>query len=307
MRKLARTRVRSLLFGLLTVGGVLAAGKTVGAKEAEWIWSPAYDKELAPLGPCYFRKTFELGKPEHGVIQIACDDGYELYVNGRQVGTGQNWKVLDVYDITKYLVQGPNTIAVKGVNTEKGSAALTARVVVKEQGGTHVERSTDSTWKTALREFPQWQKQKFSEKQWLAARSFGKLGATLPWGNEVTVAGAEGRFKVTPEFQVEWVVDPQDTGSLICMTFDEFGQIIAARENGPLIRIRDEDRDGLVETVSPFCDELKNVQGLLAVSGKVFAIGDGPEGAALYRLSDEDRDGQIDQVEAVLKFKGEMG
>ena len=53
-----------------------------------------------PAGECYFRKTFTLGTPEQGEIQIGCDDRYELYVNGRLVGSGTNWKVLDVYDIT---------------------------------------------------------------------------------------------------------------------------------------------------------------------------------------------------------------
>jgi hypothetical protein len=234
--------------------------------------------------------------PENGIVQITGDDSYELYVNGRHVGAGQNWKILDVYDVTKYLVQGANTVAVKAVNSEGSSAGLAVRVVVKQQGNTHVEHSTDATWKTALKEFPQWQKVRFDDRQWLAAKAFGALGATLPWGNEVTLADADGRFKVTPEFHVEWLVEPTETGSLICMTFDEFGQIIASRENGPLIIIRDEDKDGLVETVSTYCDELKNCQGLLAVSGKVYAVGDGPEGAALYRLSDEDQDGQIDRV-----------
>jgi hypothetical protein len=85
------------------------------AREAEWIWSPAYEKEAAPIGACYFRKSFPLGAPEHGTIQIACDDNYELYVNGRHVGGGKNWKVLDEYDITKYLEVGQNTIAVKAI------------------------------------------------------------------------------------------------------------------------------------------------------------------------------------------------
>ena len=154
-----------------------------------------------------------------------------------------------------------------------------ARVVVKQQGNTHVEYSTDATWKTALKEFPQWQKVRFNDVQWLAARSFGALDATLPWGNEVTVAGAGDRFKVTPEFHVEWVVEPKETGSLICMTFDEFGQIIASRENGPLLVIRDNDKDGLVETVSTYCEEMKNCQGLLSVSGKTLCRGRGPAGA----------------------------
>ncbi|MGD9721035.1 MAG: c-type cytochrome [Pirellulales bacterium] len=275
-------------------------------REAEWIWSPAYEKELAPEGTCYFRKSFPLGAPEHGVIQIACDDSYELYVNGHHVGSGKNWKALDVYDITKQLVVGQNTIAVKAVNSTTGSAALVARVAVKEQGNTHVEHSTDASWKTALKDFPQWQKPRFADTQWLSARSFGALGATLPWGNEVSVAGAEGRFRVTPEFHVEWVIDPKDTGSLICMAFDEFGQIIAARENGPLVVIRDDDKDGLVDNVSTYCDTVKNCQGLLPISGKVYVIGEGPEGAGMYRLADEDHDGRIDKTETVLKFTGEM-
>jgi putative heme-binding domain-containing protein len=277
------------------------------AKEAQWIWSPAYEKELAPEGICFFRKTFNLQAPESGVVQIACDDSYELYVNGRPMGNGQNWKVLDVHDITRYLVRGANTIAVKATNSEGSSAGLVARVVIKEQGHTAVDFSSDATWKTAIKEFPQWQKPRFNDVQWLGARSFGPLNATLPWGNEVSVAGAGDRFKVTPEFHVEWVVDPQDTGPLICMTFDEFGQIVAARENGPLVVIRDEDKDGLVETVSTYCDEMTNCQGLLSISGKMYAVGDGPQGVGLYCLADEDKDGTIDKVDSVLKFSGEMG
>ncbi len=306
-RYAALARQIALALGPLAFAAILIAAPAAVAKEAQWIWSPAFEKELAPQGTCFFRKTFSLGAPEHGTIQIACDDNYELYVNGRQVGSGQNWKVLDVYDVTKYLVQGPNTVAVKAVNSEGGSAGLVARVVVKQLGNTHVDYSTDGTWKTALKEFQQWQRPRFNDVQWLAARSFGPLNATLPWGNEVSVAGAADRFKVTPEFHVEWVVEPKETGSLICMTFDEFGQIIAARENGPLVIVRDNNRDGLVDTVSTYCEQIKNCQGLLPVSGKLYAIGDGPQGAGLYRLSDADQDGQIEGVESVLKFVGEMG
>src|SRR3981081_4257295 len=142
-----------------------------------------------------------MGKPERGEIQIACDDEYELYVNGRNVGTGNKWKALDVYDITKHLVQGFNCIAVKAQNDEQGAAGLVARVVIKDQGGTSVTRSTDGTWKTALKEFPLWQKARFNDGKWLTARSFGPFGKTLPWGNDVMGPGANERFKVTPDFR----------------------------------------------------------------------------------------------------------
>ncbi len=264
-------------------------------------------KRIGPEGDCYFRKTFTLGTPEQGEIQIGADDGYELYVNGQKVGTGNNWKVLDVYDITAQLVQGTNVVAVKATNKQHGSAGLVARVLVKAQGGTQVTHSTDASWKAVLKEFVGWQKGRFNDTQWLAARSFGKMGATLPWGNEVTVMGEKGRFKLQPQFGVEWVIDPKQTGSLIAMTFDEFGQIVASRENGPLVLIRDDDRDGVLDTVSTFCDEVRGCQGLLTVSGNVYAVGQGPDGTALYRLSDQDHDGRADKVDALIKFTGEMG
>ncbi len=277
------------------------------AAEAEWIWSPAYEKELEAPGDCYFRKSFNLGTPENGTVQIAADDAYELYVNGRLVGSGDNWKSLDTYDITKFLISGANTVAVCATNKEEGSAGIVARVAVQPQGGTHISYSTDATWKTSLKEFPQWNKPRFQDTQWIAARSFGPLNATLPWGNEVNESNATGRFRVLPEFHVEWVVEPKETGSLIAMTFDEFGQIIAARENGPLVLIRDGNHDGLLESVTTLCDQVKNCQGILAVSGRVFVIGEGPQGVALYRLSDEDQDGRVDAVEPLVRFTGEMG
>ena len=174
----------------VVIGTTWATAGTITAAEPQWIWSPAYEKEAAPAGDCYFRKSFHLGTPEQGEVQIGGDDRYELYVNGRLVGSGKNWKVLDVYDITSDLVSGTNIIAVKATNDDQGSAGLTARVVVKQEGGTGVTHSSDATWKTSLREFVGWQKARFNDSQWLAAREFGKVGATLPWGNEVTVAGA---------------------------------------------------------------------------------------------------------------------
>ncbi len=252
---------RLLVWGLSSLAAFIvttwATGSAITAAEPQWVWSPAYEKEGAPAGECYFRKNFHLGTPEHGEVQIGCDDRYELYVNGRMVGAGKNWKVLDVYDITSDLISGTNVIAVKAVNEEQGAAGLVVRVAVKTEGGTHVSHSSDATWKTSLREFVGWQKVRFNDSQWLAAREFGAVGATLPWGNEVMVAGSQERFKVLPRFRVEPVVDSKETGSLISMTFDEFGQIIAARENGPLIVVRDQDRNGTLDSVSTFSEDVK--------------------------------------------------
>ncbi|MCC7085455.1 MAG: HEAT repeat domain-containing protein [Pirellulales bacterium] len=306
---------------ILSIASSLAAYFTIGATiaipvahaadgDVKWIWTPSQpvDKH-APEGICYFRKSIPMGQPESGEIQITCDDAYELFVNSRKVGEGDNWRRLNSFDITKYLTPGRNTIAVKVTNKELGSAGLAARIVAKDVGGTHVAYSSDKSWRTSVQEFPQWTKHYFNDSQWLPAREIGPMGSTAPWLDEVQSAeGAPaGRFQTNQEFRVETVVSPADTGSLLAMTFNEFGEIYASREGdgGGILLIRDSDRDGTPDQAEQFGDQVKDVQGLLALNGQVFAVGKGSDGLGLYRLSDADSDGKADQVETLLKFTGE--
>ena len=91
------------------------------------------------------------------------------------------------------------------------------------------------------------------------------------------------------------------------MTFNEFGHLIAARENGPLLLISDKDEDGIPEHVTVYCDQVTNCHGILALNGDIFVTGDGPEGSALYRLSDADRNGELEGVKAIVKFDHKSG
>src|SRR5262249_17786508 len=71
------------------------ADSSISSGEAEWIWAPSRNQESSAAAVCYFRKTFDVNNAESARVNIACDDRYELYVNGRRVGAGSNWKVLD--------------------------------------------------------------------------------------------------------------------------------------------------------------------------------------------------------------------
>jgi putative heme-binding domain-containing protein len=123
---------------------------------------------------------------------------------------------------------------------------------------------------------------------------------------ETTTVGA-AQFKIADEFTITELVGPKEAGSLIAMTFNEFGHIVASREGEGLFLIYDKDNDGSYETVRPYCTQVKNCQGLLCLNGDVFATGDGPDGPALYRLSDTDENGELESIQAIVKFKGEMG
>jgi len=184
---------------------------------------------------------------------------------------------------------------------------LVARVLIKENGGTFESYSTDKSWKASVRQYQGWSNPDFPDREWINAAAFGALGATLPWGDEVVVAGEGSRFKIGAEFTVERLMRDDEVGSLIAMTFDSQGNILASREGGHLLLLKDADQSGSHETVSVFSDKIKNVQGILALGTRVFAIGDGPEGVALYRLRDADRDGVAEEIKSLVPIRGSRG
>jgi putative heme-binding domain-containing protein len=274
---------------------------------ANWIWSPAYPKDEVPVGDCYFRKTFPVANAEIAQVHVACDNQYELYVNGRLAGRGNDWRKMDVHDISKLLVRGTNVVAIKGTNSDAGAAGLVARVVIKEKGGTFESFSTDATWRTSVKERPDWMQARVRESDWLPAKVYGPLGGVLPWGDEIVIADEGSRFVIDPEFVVDRLVTDQQAGSIIAMTFDANGDILASREGGGIELIRDKNKDGTYETVDVFSNDVKNIQGILALGKRVYAVGDGPAGGALYQVTDADGDGRADKIVPLIKFSGVIG
>ncbi|HZZ74243.1 MAG TPA: HEAT repeat domain-containing protein [Pirellulales bacterium] len=300
------THLRSGIFACAALACLLNI-RTVVAQEAQWIWSSAAEKDKVPAETCYFRKTFEMGRPEEGEVEITADDSYELFVNGRSVGTGNNWRQIDVVNITKYLTQGRNLIAVKATSATVGRAGLAVRVSVKEAGNTFIVYPSDNTWKAALKEFVHWEKLQFNDSQWVAAKSWGEIGMTLPWGDESVVAGrGKSRFTTPADFEVQYLNGGKSTGSLISMAFNEQGNLLAAREKGPLLILRDQTKSGKFDTIATYCDQITNCHGMLCLNNKVYAVGTGPEGDGLYKLTDTANSGKIDKVERLLKFNNAM-
>lgn len=281
----------------------------VSAGEPQWIWASEHEQDQVPRGTVYFRKSFDVSNIEQGRVQITCDDHFELYVNGRNVGSGADWKTMQTFNVQKYLQNGHNVVAVKAQNVNGNTAGLVGRVIVKQKSGTELSYSSDTTWKASSVEANGWEKLNFNDSNWDAVQSFGEFGQAQPWGDKVAMSdGAQAtRFTIAPEFRVERVLGPTATKSLIALTFNEFGEIIASREGGPLIVISDADKDGIHERVDVYCDQVTGCQGVLALNGCVFAVGEGPEGTGMYRLTDEDRDHRAENVKLVFKFKQGMG
>lgn len=306
--------LRSLITALLValISAILAA--TSAADEAEWIWVNGSERGAIPSGQtAYFRKLINMRVEGSGIVEIAADDTYELFVNGKSVGSGRSSRQLDEYDISEHLLVGRNIVAVRAQNTSGDTAAIVARVAIQPKSGSKwYTFSSDSSWKSTTRPEPTWQSVLFNDQRWGAAQSFGVLGETAPWDRPGDVQVEEAvelteRFQCPKNFSVQRLLGDDQVGSVIAMAFNEFGHLIVSQENGPLLLLHDRSGDGTVDTVRVYCEEVKSCQGILPLNGEVFVTGIGPDGLGLYRLSDNDRNGSLETVKKIVSFEGQPG
>ena len=87
--------------------------------------------------------------------EIAADDEFQLFVNGKKIGSGKSSRELQQFDISEQLEVGRNVVAVKVLNTHGSTAALAARVSVKpEKQPKWFTFSSDASWKVSSQESP---------------------------------------------------------------------------------------------------------------------------------------------------------
>ena len=128
-------------------------GSAGGAIEsaAEWVWGTGED----PINPrpggerVLLRKVVKLdAKPERAAAVLTCDNGFELYVNGRLAATGDDWMTPQAVVLTDLLKKGANRIEVIAANAgSKPNAAgfLFEARVVGADGATRTVAS-DASW-----------------------------------------------------------------------------------------------------------------------------------------------------------------
>ena len=85
---------------------------------------------------------------ESATCVVTADNGFELYVNGKKIGEGDNWADPKSFDLSPALLKGVNQILVVGHNAGKAPnvAALIFQVNVSLKGGARVKMATDSAW-----------------------------------------------------------------------------------------------------------------------------------------------------------------
>ncbi|HYT90487.1 MAG TPA: hypothetical protein VEL76_17405, partial [Gemmataceae bacterium] len=302
---------------VLPIGWVEQPGPALAQQGAavQWIWFNEGDPaRSAPAGTRYFRRVFNINRPveipvDEATLDITADDAFTVWVNGTRVGQGDNAKRVYRFDVKKHLVHGNNAISVEAKHT-KGPAGLLVRLGYVPNGLTRLALVSDGSWKASKTPDAGWGRVDFKEAGWSPVKVLGPYGSTGPWKNLVWDAGGDDRFSVPPGFRVEQAVKlPADDPkfSLVNMCFDAKGRLLVSREGGPILLCTDADKDGVLQTVRPYCKQVTNCQGMCWVKDALLLVGNGPQGTGLYRVRDTKGRDETDEVTLLHQFEGGMG
>ncbi|MEM9142925.1 MAG: DUF1553 domain-containing protein, partial [Bacteroidota bacterium] len=139
------------------------------------------DRDVLPdPGKRFFRHKFNLPKTDilNAEALISVDHSYTLYLNGQKVGTGNDWRKVDVLDTAPFLKPGANIIAIAAENegTIPNPAGLLfqMKVLQKDSLETWIRSAKGKGWKsTDITPDLDWHQLSYGDTDWNDVRNYG--------------------------------------------------------------------------------------------------------------------------------------
>lgn len=160
-----------------------------------WIWGPVtHDKQT-----CRLWRVFEIpsgAKVRRARIRISVDNGYRLMIDGREIGTGSDWRSITEYEMGNLLSSGKHVVAVEGFNDNR-EAGMQFGLKAELEDGRVIEIFSDTDWRLVPDGQPDWTRVREPRPGWGRAI---KVSAVLPRQNEWR--------ERTPTMLVQVVVPP---------------------------------------------------------------------------------------------------
>lgn len=308
---------RCLLFCAVALTAFAVLPFAVAQKDSRvtnWIWFDEGDPlESAPAETRYFRRTFDVRLvPRGATLRITADNHYAVWLNGKKVGSGDDWSSLDKHDVGKLVVKGKNVLAVEAKN-DGGPAGLAVRLDVVFVEKVKFDVHSDGDWKSSKEAAKGWQALDFDDGKWAKAKVLGEYGKVGPWGGGGGVSSGKPpvrKFTVPEGYKVEEIVKrPDDRGvfSLVNMTFDDRGRLLVSHEQGGILLCTKPDDKGVLQEVRDYCTQVTGCHGMCWVKDSLYLVGNGPKGTGLYRCRDTKKKDEIDEVTLIHSFQGGMG
>lgn len=145
-----------------------------------WIWgSHPADKQT-----CRLWKSFIIpggSAVSRAILRITVDNGYRLFLDGREIGRGSDWRTLTIYDVKWLLSPGQHVIAVEGFN-DRLEAGLIFGLEIERVDQSNIEIRSDESWYVVPSNVSHWTDQKRAGPGWEHATVVGSIHSH-PWEN----------------------------------------------------------------------------------------------------------------------------
>ena len=129
-----------------------------------WIWTDkTFDRQT-----CRLWKEFDIPsgtKVTSARMKMTVDDGYQLFLDGRELGQGANWRGLTEYDLTLLLTPGHHVLLVNCFN-DLFLAGLIMDLSIQLDNGKSLDIKSDKTWRVVPENQKNWEKLKHARAEW---------------------------------------------------------------------------------------------------------------------------------------------
>ena len=253
-----------------------------------WIWSraEAKDEERA-----YFRREFTVAKNiKQANLSITADNYYRVWVNGEELGEGEDWSLAANYPVRSKLKPGEtNVVAVEAHN--RGSlAGLAMRLQMVDGNKKKRFLVTNGEWKSSSETSKGWRQVGYDASNWQAATVVAQMGDD-PWGMVIApvwdgkiAKKAVSGVGMLPGFELHKIYDvKKGQGSWVSMTVDDEGRLICSDQKGGLYQV-ELGPNGAATGVKGLSIPLKGSHGVLWFKGSLYVSTNETKDKGVFRV-----------------------
>lgn len=144
-----------------------------------WIWTTNFtDKQTCRLWRAFTIPATNTVRKAN--LRLTADNLYRLYLDGREIGQGGNWKSLTDYDVTWLLNPGTHLLAVEALNDGLEGGLILGLKIEYGEGGKMQQVLSDKSWYVVPNDARRWLRRKYPDPHWPHVQEVGVVGQS-PW------------------------------------------------------------------------------------------------------------------------------
>lgn len=143
-----------------------------------WIWAPNTSNKQT----VHFWKAFDIpraAKVASATLWITADNGYQLFLDGHEIGQGSDWRWVTKYDVTLLLPPGRHVLAVSAFN-DALAAGLMFGLQIRLTDQRVIHLISDDSWQVVSAPAENWARQHSPPSGSSAAMVVGDMNQP-PW------------------------------------------------------------------------------------------------------------------------------